>query len=103
MSLDLYLSRRIYTTVYDANITHNLYGMAKAVGLGCLWNPGKRKAKQLIPKLERGIKRLEVNGEKYDKFSAKNGWGTREQFIPWLKDLLSACKEHPTADIGVSK
>lgn len=102
MSLDIYFEKENYCPhcgqflngeeVYLKNITHNLSKMAREAGFGVLWEypeeSGIRKVKQLIPYIEHGIKELESNPEKYKKFSASNGLGTYEQFIPWLKELL---------------
>lgn len=93
--------------VYWKNITHNLGRMATAAGIGDhLWEPDKigiKRAGELIEPLETGIKDMEDNPERYKPFSASNGWGTYKQFIPWLKELLAACKEYPDAEISVSR
>jgi len=40
MSLDVYLMKTMPTSVYDANITHNLGAMAEAAGIyKHLWRP----------------------------------------------------------------
>lgn len=46
---------------------------------------------------------MEVNPEKYKVYSASNGWGTYEQFLPWLKEHLHAYKDYPDAIISVSR
>lgn len=86
-------------TSYETNITHNLNNMAEAVGIYMyLWRPEEievKQASELIKPLQDGIKELERYPEKYNAYSASNGWGTYEQFIPWLKQLLKACEENP--------
>jgi len=93
--------------IYSANITHNLNRMADAAGFyKALWRPDEiqiSKAYQLIPFLANGIATLESNPDLFKKFDAVNKWGTYEQFLPWLKALLTACQENPNADIGVSR
>jgi hypothetical protein len=34
---------------------------------------------------------------------APNGWGTYEQFLPWLEEYLRACEENPDAIVMVSR
>lgn len=88
---------------FSQNITHNLGKMANEVGLyGPLWRPEKsgiKHARQLIEPLELGINELKSRPVHYDQFNAENGWGTREQFVPWLEKLLDACKANPTATV----
>lgn len=110
MSLDIYL--RDPTATYDnselhwQNITHNLAQMADEAGIYiCLWRPlqnGFKTAEQLIEPLKLAIERMKARPEHYRQWDAKNGWGTREQFVPWLQKLLSACEEYPLAEIEVS-
>jgi hypothetical protein len=92
--------------VYEANITHNLGRMADAVGIyKCLWHPdelGITKASQLIEPLRAGLSLLLSDRDGFEQFNAENGWGTYEQFGPWLERLLQACEKFPDADVRVS-
>lgn len=94
-------------SVFECNITHNLTKMADAAGIyGAVWRPdenGFETAGQIIEPLRRGIELLESDPERFKAFSAKNGWGTYEQFIPWLKKYLSACLDYPLCKIRVSR
>lgn len=107
MSLDITLMKTQPTVVYDANITHNLNKMAEAVGIyKHLWRPeevGITHARQLIKPLEEALVKLTGSPAKYHKYNAKNGWGTYEEFVPWLADLQAACKQDPDAEIEVSR
>lgn len=93
--------------VYKANITHNLYDMARAAGIyKACWRPkeiGAVKASDIIPILERGLKDMKERPEYYKKFNAKNGWGTYDEFVPWVESYLNACREYPNAVIEVSR
>lgn len=117
MSLDIYFTEKktcpncshILTDgaeVFLKNITHNLGQMAYEAGFyEQLWHPERTDvvtASQLGLHIEKGIKELESNPEKYKQFSAANGWGTYEQFIPWLKELLQACREYPDSIVKTS-
>lgn len=93
--------------VFDTNITHNLGEMAAEAGLyKPLWRPeenGIERAKDLIEPLRNGIDKMENNPSWFKAFNAENGWGTYKQFLPWLKQLLTACEENPTATIHTSR
>jgi hypothetical protein len=118
MSLDIYFTEKKICPncahilsdgeeVYWKNITHNLARMAEAAGFyKQLWRPEETDvvtASQLGFHIEKGIIELESSPDKYKEFSASNGWGTYEQFIPWLKELLQACKDYPDAIISTSR
>jgi len=89
--------------VYTTNITHNLGDMAQAAGIyEALWHPervGIKTAHDLAVAIEPGIMDMNSNPQKYKKYDAPNGWGTYIQFIPWLYELLVACKKHPNARV----
>lgn len=85
------------------NITHNLNKMAEAVGLyEVLWRPeeiGITIASQMILPLEKGIKELEANPNKYKAYNPPNGWGNYEDFVSFCKSVLQKCREYPDAVI----
>lgn len=93
--------------VYWANITHNLGEMAEAAGIyKALWRPeeiGIAKAAQLIEPLEQGLNVLRSDPEKFRAFNAPNGWGTYEGLVSFVEKYLAACREHPDADVSVSR
>lgn len=92
--------------LFEANITNNLYKMADEAGISqCLFNPeevGIIKAYQVIAPLTHGLTKMKLNPEKYKAFDSTNGWGTYDQFIPWIERYLCACEEYPNAVISVS-
>lgn len=83
------------------NITHNLNAMAKEAGIyEVLWHPERleiNSAKDVIPILENGIKKLEENPEKYKKYNPENGWGNYEGLVKFAKAVLSDCHKYPDA------
>ena len=115
MSLDIYLYEKDCPhcgrapEMHCQNITHNLNKMADALGIyQLLWHPGDHPdapitASRLIDPLKVAIKKMLNDPDKYKQYDAENGWGTYVQFLPWLKKLLSACKEQPNAIIRVSR
>lgn len=93
--------------VFDANITHNLGDMATVAGIyTALWHPekcGVTTAGQLIEALTTGLSEMKAAPAKFKKLNASNGWGTYEDFVPWIEKYLQACKEHPAAKVRVSR
>lgn len=107
MSLDVFLQRVQLTTVYDANITHNLNRMADEAGIyKHLWRPeevGITKAEQLIEPLREGIALMKAEPGRFKKYDAENKWGTYHDFLPWIEKYLAACEEYPDAEVSVSR
>ena len=111
MSLDVYLNDPTATYETDylfwANITHNLGKMASKAGIyKSLWRPeeiDKTTAGEIVDALTLGLIKLKSRPDYFKKYSAENGWGTYEQFIPWVERYLEACKEYPDAKITVSR
>jgi hypothetical protein len=125
MSLDVYLqgettdvpctcrhcghdhTRKETEEFFSANITHNLGRMAREAGIyEALWRPdeiGITKASQLIEPLRAGIAMMRAEPGRFRPLSASNGWGTYEQFIPWVEKYLAACEDYPGASVHVSR
>lgn len=93
--------------LFDTNITHNLNKMAEAAGIYlCVWRPeetGITHARQIVEPLRKGIELLKASPEFFKKFDAPNGWGTYDDFVPWLERYLAACEEYPDASVRVSR
>jgi hypothetical protein len=107
MSLDITLKKRGWEELYKANITHNLNKMAEEAGIyQALWHPdeiGITRAKQLILPLQQAIASMMMSADYYRKFDSPNGWGTYDNFLPWLEKLLKACEEYPEARVEVDR
>jgi len=107
MSLDVTLTAVRPTTVYDANITHNLGAMAEEAGIyKACWRPeeiGITKAAQLIEPLRNGIAQMKADPARFEKHNSPNGWGLYKNFLPWLERYLEACEANPDADVSVSR
>ncbi|MPN58149.1 hypothetical protein SDC9_205850 [bioreactor metagenome] len=77
--------------------------MAEAVGLyKALWSPEEiciTSASQMIAPLEKAIKELENDPEKYKAYNPSNGWGNYDIFVSFCKSVLHTCREHPDAVI----
>lgn len=107
MSLDVYLREVRLTTIYDANITHNLNKMAEEAGIYIhLWRPeeiGITKAQQLISPLRAGLALLLSDPERFKKFDPENKWGDYSGLVDFVRSYLAACEENPDAEVSVSR
>ena len=107
MSLDVYLREVRLTTIYDANITHNLNKMAEEAGIyKHLWRPeeiGITKAAQLIDPLREGLALMKSDPPRFEKHNPANSWGTYEVFLSFVESYLYACEENPNASVDVSR
>lgn len=106
MSLDIYLYEECEEDkepdqIHCQNITHNLGQMAAAAGIyHALWRPeehGYIYAKDISEIIGQGIQKMQAEPNFYKTFDAKNGWGTYDQFFPWLIKLYAALVFHPNA------
>lgn len=93
--------------IFSANITHNLGKMANEAGIYlALWRPeelGITKAKDLIPLLQKGLRKLGGRPHHYQSFNPENGWGDFHGLVDFVKSYLNACREYPEALIEVSR
>jgi hypothetical protein len=104
MSLDIWLTDTVETTVVDKNITHNLGRMWSEAGVyDALYNSEGQTAKSVLPILHEGLRLMIADPERFKKFNAHNGWGLYEHALPWLGELIKEFEEYPNGIIGVSK
>ena len=93
--------------LFSINITHNLGEMADKAGVyQALWRPdenGFDRASDIIQVLTVGLSDLVVRPEYFKQFDASNGWGTYEHFVPFVEEVLTACKNNPDAFVRVSR
>ena len=89
------------------NVTHNLSEMAEAVGLyKILWYPeevGITSVSQMIVPLEKAIKELKANPDKYKVYNPPNGWGNYDIFVSFCRSVLRTCQENPDAVIEAGR
>jgi hypothetical protein len=88
------------------NIINNLNAVAQEAGLHeILWSPDEMTttASQMIVPLEKGIKELEANPDKYKAFDASDGFRHYKSFADFCKAMLRKCHEYPDAVIEASK
>lgn len=107
MSLDIYLYEVSEHCVHDANITHNLSGMAGKAGIyKHLWAPeeiGITRAGDLLEPLKEGLAKLKADPDHFKQFEPSNGWGTYEGLVRFVEEYIEAIEAHPEARISASR
>lgn len=105
MSLDFMIMGR--ASVASHNITHNLGDMAEEAGIyKVLWRPeeiGIKNTTEALPLLEAGWRRLKGSPEHFKKYNSPNGWGTYDNFVEFVEDVIKSCKEYPDHEIEVDR
>jgi hypothetical protein len=93
--------------VFSANVTHNLNRMAQEAGIyEYLWRPDEIRvttAAQLIEPLRAGLAILESDPDRFKAHNPENGWGSYDDFVPWVRRYLGACERWPEAKVSVSR
>ena len=107
MSLDVSLIKTEPTTVFEANITHNLNHMAEEAGIyKYLWRPEELDitlACQLVEPLTRGLDLLKSDPERFKAFDPSNKWGDYGVLVSFVESYLKACKTNLRAQVEVSR
>jgi len=109
VSLDFYLQYIDEDTfetseIYSRNITHNLTGMWNKAGIyDSLYNSHRMRPKEIIGLLRSGLAHMEDNPAEYRLLEPENGWGSYENALEFLRDVIAICSRYPNATIGISK
>jgi len=119
MSLDVDLMVTKPTSVYSANITHNLNKMAMDVKFGVewkgegdlslydvLWRPdehGFTYAREISDLLDIGWNILLSDPERFKKFDPENGWGSYDGLVNFVYNYRNACWDNPDAELSVCR
>lgn len=107
MGLYIELTKKIESCVCRLGMTHNLNHMAGQAGIyEAIWRPdeiGVSLAGGLIEHLSEGLVKLKKDPEYFKQFDDSNGWGTYEDFVPWVERYLEACCKHPDARISIER
>lgn len=88
----------------DANITYNVRKMIE-LSTGLPWKNCENNGlcTEVIPRIENGLKELELHPEKYKPYEAKNGWGTVETTRNFYRMILDAWGELHREELEVAK
>ena len=103
MSLDIWTVGEDDEILVSKNITHNLNKMWTVAGVyDALYHSDGVPAKEIIPELADGLERLKRDPYRFNPLSNPNGWGTYNQAVPWLEELIEELKGYPESIIHVS-
>jgi hypothetical protein len=101
------ISHEYWIMHFEYNITHNLNRMAGAAGIyEALWRPENIDATagaDLIEPLRAGLEELKSKPAVYTLMNPENGWGDYKGLIKFVERYLEACREHPEAEIQISR
>lgn len=103
MSLDINITAKRETEIYEANVTYNLAdmyykcidkdkGFRKLDGMNC---------KEALPIIENAIKDMLNNADEYRKLNPKNGWGSYEGLLKVLQEMRSCCESNLDGSINI--
>lgn len=103
MSLDLYMVIKScehcghVETTDSLNITYNLAPMWYAIfdGAKQMCDIDTMSGEEAEPYLKIGLRRLKKKPEKFIALNPANGWGTYEDFVKYIENLIKLCKEYP--------
>lgn len=104
VSLDIWLTATVETEVVSRNITHNLNKMWIEAGVyKALYESEGKKAEEVLPILSEGLIKMINRPEHFKQFNSPNGWGTYDNAVKWLSDLVVEFQKYPDGIIGVSR
>lgn len=88
----------------SVRITHNLVEMATVAGVHeALWQDTEKytRPRQIIPALEAGLAALEADPKRFRAFNPPNGWGSYEDFVEFVRELLQQCRQYPDGELSI--
>lgn len=92
------------TELFHRNITHNLNEMFEQAGAyRILWHGDDLVAGEVLRTLEPILMDMMVREAHFRQWDAANGWGRYEHALEFLKAVVTACKEHPSARLRCSR
>ena len=104
MSLDINITAKRETEIYEANVTYNLSkmyykcidkekGFKKLDGMNC---------KEALPIINNAIQDMLNNADEYRKLNPKNGWGSYDGLLATLQEMRNCCENNSDGTINVS-
>lgn len=89
--------------VYWRNATHNLSPMWRQAGIrDALYESEGQTAGSILPTLRLGLAKMVASPAEYKALNPKNGWGSYEGALDFLRTVIAACEANPDAIIEVS-
>ena len=97
-------NNRYRETFFSTNITHNLGPMFNEADVyKILWHGDGMIAGEVLPKLETALMLMRADPPRFKKHNAPNGWGLYENAVPWLAEIVAACREYPQGVLRCSR
>lgn len=88
--------------VYDWNFTSNVAPMWRAAGADLAGFDGKT-AGDCIAVLATAIGTMEAEPDRFGAMDSPNSWGTYDDLLPALRELLEAMQAHPATTVRVDR
>lgn len=89
--------------LFADSITWNLNPMWYAAGVhDALRKSDGKKANEIDEALVAGLRRMRADPETFRKMNPPNGWGTYEQAMKLLEELIRVVQSYPEATIRIS-
>jgi len=90
-------------SLWDSNMTYNVSPMfydafEMETGFRGL---DRMRTTEAVPILERAIKKMRADPDKYKAMESDNKWGTYDQALGFLKAVLYHCHKYPAATIRI--
>lgn len=103
MSLDISITAKRVTEIYDGNVTYNLAdmyykcidkekGFKKLDGMNC---------KEALPIINNAIQDMLNNAKEYRKLNPSNGWGSYEGLLSTLQEMRTCCENNLDGIINI--
>lgn len=85
--------------VYDDNMTSNVYAMAKEAGILSVINgeSNDKAVTEIVDTIKSGYADMLSRPDVYEAIEGANNWGTYDQFLLFVADLLRACAKYPNS------
>ena len=103
MSLDISITAKRETEIYEGNVTYNLAdmyykcidkekGFKKLDGMNC---------KEALPIINNAIQDMLNKADEYGKINPKNGWGSYDGLLKTLQEMRNCCENNPDGTINI--
>ena len=104
MSLDFHIEDSEGNELFWENYPHNGVPMWEKAGVyDALYMSQGKPAGYLVGKLAIGVWHFERHFAEYQELDSPNGWGRAIHALPFLCDVLNACRDHPYGTVRISK
>lgn len=101
MSWNIWVDATARTTVYERNATFNYVPIFREA-LGCEFRDlDGQKGAEVLKRLRRAVQDITEHPERYEALEPENGWGTVEDALAVLREMLQTCEAYADSEIHV--